>query len=197
MGNYVRACRFLVAMMLVSLVWVDLAAGRPETGQAAEFPQRDGRPTSLSSRGGPRPPTDSARGYDVLVTQPRAFPPTPTVTPTPTPAPPTPTPSPTPELQLRDLGIFCVSGYSDSPLNGTNGSGIMATGARTHWGAVAVDPRVIPLGSQIRIEGFGDTVFTALDTGGGVIGQWVDVWFPSDWDAIQHGVRNMRVFLVK
>jgi 3D (Asp-Asp-Asp) domain-containing protein len=73
----------------------------------------------------------------------------------------------------------------------------MATGIKTHWGAVAVDPRVIPLGSKLKIEGFGDTEFTALDTGGGVIGQWVDVWFPTDWEAIQHGIRNMRVFLVK
>src|SRR5450756_2099095 len=80
MGNYVHACRFLVAVMLAILVWADLATGRPATGQAAELPQQDNRPTSLTSRGGARPPNESPPGYDILVTRPEAFPPPPTQT---------------------------------------------------------------------------------------------------------------------
>ena len=195
MGNYVHACRFLVAVMLAILVWADLATGRPATGQAAELPQQDNRPTSLTSRGGARPPNESPPGYDILVTRPEAFPPTPTQTPSPSPDPPTPTP--TAEPNLKDLGMLRISAYYDSPLNGTDGRGITATGAKTHWGVVAVDPVVIPLGSKLTIEGMGDTVFTALDTGGGVKGHWVDVWFATDWEAIRHGMRQMRVHVVK
>jgi 3D (Asp-Asp-Asp) domain-containing protein len=55
---------------------------------------------------------------------------------------------------------------------------------------------VIPLGTRLQIEGMGDTVFRALDTGGGIRGRWVDVWFHTDWDAIQHGVRHLNVQVV-
>ena len=70
--------------------------------------------------------------------------------------------------------------------------GYTRSGTWTRWGVVAVDPTVIPLGSRIMIEGF-DDVFVAEDTGGGVKGRWVDIWFPSYWDAIQFGSQYRRV----
>jgi hypothetical protein len=42
---------------------------------------------------------------------------------------------------------------------------------------VAVDPSVIPLGSRLRIEGYPDMTFIAEDTGGGVRGNHVDIFF--------------------
>lgn len=50
-----------------------------------------------------------------------------------------------------------------------------ATGIWPRWGVVAVDPRVIPLGSHLTISGMRG-VFTAADTGGAVIGAHVDVF---------------------
>lgn len=67
-----------------------------------------------------------------------------------------------------------------------------ATGTIPHWGTVAVDPSVIPLGSRLVIEGY-DAVFTAEDTGGGVHGLWVDVFFPTAGEAIRFGSRPCRV----
>jgi 3D (Asp-Asp-Asp) domain-containing protein len=58
-------------------------------------------------------------------------------------------------------------------------SGVMANGKRVHWGAVAVDPRYIPLGTRMYISGFGEKVFVASDTGGAVKGWEIDIWFPS------------------
>ncbi len=71
-----------------------------------------------------------------------------------------------------------------------------ATGTQTHWGTVAVDPRVIPLGSKIRIDGFEET-FVAEDTGGGVRGNWVDIWFPDHNDALRFGIQSRRVTIVE
>src|SRR5207302_6347469 len=48
-----------------------------------------------------------------------------------------------------------------------------ATGTITHWGELAVDPSVIPLGSWVHIEGIG--TFRAEDTGGAVLGRHLDV----------------------
>jgi 3D (Asp-Asp-Asp) domain-containing protein len=67
-----------------------------------------------------------------------------------------------------------VLGYA----SGVGGVGYYtATGTRVRWGTVAVDPSYIPLGSLMIIDGL-DGVFTAEDTGGGVRGAMVDVWFP-------------------
>ena len=53
---------------------------------------------------------------------------------------------------------------------------ITYTGTRVRWGTVAVDPKYIPLGSKIWIEGFEGTTFIAEDIGGAVKGWHVDIW---------------------
>lgn len=193
MRGYIRASRFLAAFVLAILVWSELPVRTLQADGPAEAVGIMERPTmKVTSRGGPRPLSATTQAGDILTARPQV--PTPTPIPTATPQPPPANPAS--QLVLRSLGRFKVTGYSDSPLNGTNGQGITASGVKTHWGAVAVDPNVIPLGSQLMIEGMGDTIFKALDTGGGVIGRWVDVWFESDWLAIQHGVKYLDVHLV-
>ena len=67
-----------------------------------------------------------------------------------------------------------------------------ASGTPVRWGVVAVDPKVIPLGSRLMIEGFED-VFVAEDTGGGVRGNHVDIYFPDVASAIRFGVQYRRI----
>lgn len=74
--------------------------------------------------------------------------------------------------------------------------GTTRSGTGTRWGVVAVDPTVVPLGSRILIEGF-DEVFLAEDTGGGVKGNWVDIWFPTYDEARRFGVQARRVTIVE
>jgi 3D (Asp-Asp-Asp) domain-containing protein len=73
--------------------------------------------------------------------------------------------------------------------------GRTATGAITEWGIVAVDPSVIPLGSKVLIDGF-EQPFLAADTGGGVKGAFVDIWFPSYAEARTFGMQSRRVTVV-
>lgn len=70
--------------------------------------------------------------------------------------------------------------------------GFTASDTRARWGEIAVDPRVIPLGSRVRIAGLG--TFTAEDTGGAVRGATVDVCNPhrshtANHNATRHGVK--------
>jgi 3D (Asp-Asp-Asp) domain-containing protein len=51
---------------------------------------------------------------------------------------------------------------------------------------------VIPLGSLLTIQGFGDT-FLAADTGFGVIGYHVDIFFPDLDTATRFGVQYREV----
>jgi uncharacterized protein YabE (DUF348 family) len=56
--------------------------------------------------------------------------------------------------------------------------GITATGLPMRKGIVAVDPKVISLGTKLYVAGYG--VGLAADTGGGVRGKWVDLGYDDD-----------------
>lgn len=77
--------------------------------------------------------------------------------------------------------------------------GITATGtvARRNSGSyssVAVDPRVIPLGTKLYIEGYGYAI--AEDTGGAIKGNRVDLFFDSASEADNWGVRWINVYVM-
>jgi 3D (Asp-Asp-Asp) domain-containing protein len=73
--------------------------------------------------------------------------------------------------------------------------GTTATGTHTRPGTVAVDPRVVPLGSTLRIPGYG--LGRALDTGGAIKGRRIDVWMSSCAAARTWGVRRLIVRVTK
>jgi 3D (Asp-Asp-Asp) domain-containing protein len=69
--------------------------------------------------------------------------------------------------------------------------GTTATGTPVGWGAVAVDPSVIPLGSRLGIPGYGLGV--AADTGGAIQGARIDLWFPTLAQAHAWGSRVVTI----
>ncbi len=69
--------------------------------------------------------------------------------------------------------------------------GQTASGRPVGWGAVAVDPSVIPMGSRLSIPGYGLGV--AADTGGAIQGAKIDLWFPSVEEARAWGVRVVTI----
>jgi 3D (Asp-Asp-Asp) domain-containing protein len=99
-------------------------------------------------------------------------------------------------LDTRYLGEFKISFYdADKACTGTT-SGITKTGAHvTKDLTVAVDPRVIPLGSYIYIEGIG--IRKAQDTGGAIKGQAIDVYVPTHTEAKQMGTTKAKVYIIK
>lgn len=70
--------------------------------------------------------------------------------------------------------------------------GMTAIGRRAGKGIVAVDPRVIPLGSHLYIPGYGLAV--AGDTGGDIVGNRIDLGFDSWRDAMLFGRRDIKVY---
>jgi 3D (Asp-Asp-Asp) domain-containing protein len=71
--------------------------------------------------------------------------------------------------------------------------GTTATGLPVGWGVVAVDPSVIPLGTHMSVPGYG--VAVAADTGGAVVGDTIDLWFPSVAQANAWGRRVVTITL--
>ena len=74
-------------------------------------------------------------------------------------------------------------------------SGITATGRPAGRGIVAVDPRVIPLGTRLYIPGYGYAI--AGDTGGAIVGYRIDLGYTSYRDAMQFGRRAVTVYRLK
>jgi 3D (Asp-Asp-Asp) domain-containing protein/LysM repeat protein len=74
-------------------------------------------------------------------------------------------------------------------------SGTTATGvdlkANPNQKVIAVDPSVIPLGSKVYVEGYGEAV--AADTGGAIKGNRIDVFVPSEGDAQQFGRKSVKI----
>lgn len=77
-------------------------------------------------------------------------------------------------------------------------SGITATGvnikANPDARVIAVDPKVIPLGSKVYVEGVGEAI--AADTGGAIKGNRIDVFVPSEQNAINFGVKYLKVTIL-
>lgn len=76
-----------------------------------------------------------------------------------------------------------------------------AMGTKARVGAVAVDKRVIPLGSKLYVEGLGDYpsygLCTAEDTGGAIKGNRIDLFYNSNAEALKFGRRNVNVYILE
>lgn len=86
-----------------------------------------------------------------------------------------------------------ATGYTSRPEE-NGGFRITATGLPIGYGAAAVDPRVIPLGTRLYVEGYGYAM--ACDTGGAIKGPRIDLAFDEVDAAYRHGRRPVRVWLL-
>jgi len=83
---------------------------------------------------------------------------------------------------------------------GDPGYGVTRSGSRVRPGVVAVDPRVIPLGTKLYVESLDGTrsygYSTAEDTGGAIKGNKIDLYFENLSAAQRYGRRDVRVYIL-
>jgi 3D (Asp-Asp-Asp) domain-containing protein len=112
-------------------------------------------------------------------------------------------------MTVRSTGYNSLSSQTDRTPH------VTATGARTRFGIIAVSRdllRTIPYGSRVRLEDMGswsgggrgkynrmlsDMVFVVEDTMHPRKSGTIDVWFPARRQAIQWGVRRLRVTVLQ
>ncbi|WP_349305516.1 ubiquitin-like domain-containing protein [Bacillus sp. FJAT-50079] len=74
-------------------------------------------------------------------------------------------------------------------------SGVTATGinlrSNPNAKVIAVDPNVIPLGSKVWVEGYGNAI--AGDTGGAIKGNRIDVFVPTKEQAYRFGTKKVKI----
>ena len=92
--------------------------------------------------------------------------------------------------RMRAL-MMVATGYS--PYEGSS-TGRCATGMRAGYGVVAVDPRVIRLGTRLYISGYGYAV--AGDTGGAIRGHRIDLGNATYREAAAVGRRRVQVWVL-
>jgi peptidoglycan DL-endopeptidase CwlO len=103
------------------------------------------------------------------------------------------------ESRARELAAAPAPGTSQSGrtltavATGYSLAGYTSTGVPVGYGIVAVDPSVIALGTKMTIPGYGEGV--AADTGGAVAGAHIDLWFPTQAEALAWGSRTVTVTL--
>ncbi|THE10646.1 LysM peptidoglycan-binding domain-containing protein [Bacillus timonensis] len=77
-------------------------------------------------------------------------------------------------------------------------SGITSTGINLlenpNAKVISVDPSIIPLGSKVYVEGYGEAI--AGDTGGAIKGNKIDVFIPSKQEAIHFGRKQVKVTIL-
>lgn len=93
--------------------------------------------------------------------------------------------------KYRKSWVMESSGYSSQD-PGCNGR--TATGMPLKRGIVAVDPYLIPLGTQVYVMGYGKAI--AQDVGGAIKGNKIDLAFNSRGEALRWGRRRARVYIL-
>lgn len=105
------------------------------------------------------------------------------------------------EVLIMRSTAYDLSIESCGKAPGTKGYGITYSGTQARKGVVAVDKRVIPLGTKLYVEstdgnhnyGFA----SAEDTGSAIRGNRIDLFFENRDEALQYGVREVRVYVME
>ena len=90
--------------------------------------------------------------------------------------------------------IMEATAYTKSIEEGTH-RGITRSGTQVSRGTIAVDPRVIPLGTKVYVEGYGHA--ECLDTGGDIKHNRIDLYMDSKEECFEFGRRDVRVWIVE
>ena len=99
------------------------------------------------------------------------------------------------QLQQQGTLKLRATGYSPHALDtAPYDDGFSALGLPAGYGIVAVDPRVIPLGTYLYVEGYGYAI--AADVGGDIKGKRIDLGFPNRQDALTFGTRWLQVHIL-
>lgn len=93
------------------------------------------------------------------------------------------------------LGRFKITAYCPCSKCCGKEDGITATGTKVKEGrTIAVDPKIIPLGSKVEIDGH---TYIAEDVGGAIKGNTIDLFFNSHDEANTWGVKYRNVYILE
>ncbi len=94
---------------------------------------------------------------------------------------------------LQSMGTFTATAYCPcSKCCGKWANGITSTGVTAQSGrTIAVDPKVIPYGTEVVINGH---TYVAEDCGGAIKGKKIDIYFDTHAEALEFGRKSVELF---
>lgn len=95
----------------------------------------------------------------------------------------------------RLLGTFEATAYTDDVQSQGKWVGQTASGMKPQVGVIAVDPKVIPLGTKLYVEGYGNAI--AGDTGGAIKGKRLDLFMNTNEECYAWGRKKVKVWKVQ
>ena len=103
-----------------------------------------------------------------------------------------------PELPTSDKSAYetekAVTAPSNYVATAYSLRGKTASGRMVAKGIIAADPRILPLGSRVRLEVPGyHGEYLVADTGGLIRGRRIDIWIPSTREAMRFGRRTVKL----
>ncbi|MBE7010648.1 MAG: DUF348 domain-containing protein [Ruminococcaceae bacterium] len=105
------------------------------------------------------------------------------------------------ELNASRVITCTATAYDASPASNGIYAGQTASGMKPAYGVIAVDPRVIPLGTKLYIEAvdgswsYGYAI--AGDTGGAIKGNKIDLFYNTAYECRQFGRRQAKVYVLE
>lgn len=99
--------------------------------------------------------------------------------------------------ELEDIKLFTLeaTAYTDDVESQGPWVGFTATpGLKPQVGVVAVDPEVIPLGTKLYVEGYGEAL--AGDVGGAIKGHKIDLFMNTRGECYRFGRQQVRVRVI-
>lgn len=95
----------------------------------------------------------------------------------------------------RKMLAMTATAYAPGPLDNGRWNDLTHLGGKVRKGVVAVDPKVVPLGTRLWVEGYGEAV--AEDTGSAIKGNRIDLAFNTRPEALAYGIKNVRVYVLE
>lgn len=102
------------------------------------------------------------------------------------------TPKPKSNNTGKLIGTFEATAYTDNVQSQGKWVGQTASGMKPQVGVIAVDPSIIPLGTKLYVEGYGNCV--AGDTGGAIKGNRIDLFKNTQSECTSWGRRSVKVY---
>lgn len=87
-----------------------------------------------------------------------------------------------------------ATAYAPGVLDNGKWNNLTYMGGTVQHGVAAVDPSVIPMGSKLWIEGYGEAV--AADQGSAIKGNRIDLAFNNRQDALDYGIKDLKVYVL-
>ena len=87
-----------------------------------------------------------------------------------------------------------ATAYAPGPLDNGKWNNLTYMGGTVQHGVAAVDPRVIPMGTKLWVEGYGEAI--AEDQGSAIKGNRIDLAFDKRNDALDYGIQNVKIYVL-